>query len=115
VNVFYSTPSIYAARKISQNLPLTTKRDDFFPYDIFKNGYLSGYYSSREALKGYIRQTSAFLQAAIQLQPFQQVSSSAHSRTPDIHYPSIDPSDPLWPLHDAMGIAQHHDAISGEG
>lgn len=71
VNVFYSTPSIYYQAVKSLNLPYTIKTDDFMPYGMVRrtlytctlergfltflqapHTYLTGYYTSRPALKG---------------------------------------------------------------
>ena len=69
VNAFYSTPAIYAAAKLEAGRAYSlTNGSDLFPYDFFKNGYLTGFYTSRPALKGYIRETSSVMQAAKQLQ-----------------------------------------------
>ncbi len=96
VNALYSTPSIYAAAKLAAassptgNVSLPLKTDDFFPcvalcykasfkalivvylpmcsYADGPHSYWTGYFTSRPALKGYVRDTSSFHQAARQLQ-----------------------------------------------
>lgn len=96
VNAFYSTPTIYTNAKHAANFTWTTKSDDFFPYASLPHVVWSGYFTSRPALKGYVRTSSNFLQACRQLE-IQQPSANASSLL-------------LW---ESMGIAQHHDAVSG--
>lgn len=99
-NFFYSTPSAYAAAKIATT-KFTVKTDDFFPYADGKNAMWTGYFTSRAALKGYIRETSSFFQAAKQL---QAVTGQGSGLMPD---------NPLTGLERALSLAQHHDAVAG--
>lgn len=133
INLLYSTPAAYAAAKLQQaanneiQLPIK-QSDDFFPYDFFTNGYLTGYYTSRPALKGYIRDSSALLHAAEQLVPFGFNSSSGSlMHTLQVEGTLAEPAEPLtgadgnsnpvqdalFPLLDSLSIAQHHDAVTG--
>eukprot|EP00879_Flechtneria_rotunda_P012931 GHRR01013504.1.p1 GENE.GHRR01013504.1~~GHRR01013504.1.p1 ORF type:complete len:746 (+),score=240.71 GHRR01013504.1:364-2601(+) len=69
VNVFYSTPAAYTAAKANySNVSWPIKTDDFFPYADCAHCYWTGYFTSRPASKGYIRQATAYLAAARQLQ-----------------------------------------------
>lgn len=61
----------------------------------------AGYFTSRPALKGYIRATSAYQQAARQLQMW--TGGAANMET----------GNPLYLLERAQSVAQHHDAVSG--
>ncbi|KAF0765979.1 hypothetical protein AaE_002952, partial [Aphanomyces astaci] len=64
VNVFYSTLGNYTDVKLQdKSLQWTTKTDDFFPYADRANGYWNGYFTSRPALKRYIRVANSALQA----------------------------------------------------
>ncbi len=94
VNAFYSTPSVYAAAKLLQNRTYTLKTDDFYPYDFFPHGYLTGYYTSRPALKGYIRETSSVFQAAKQLQVFTGGAAD------------MSPTNPLFRIERSLGVTQ---------
>ncbi|KAF9626038.1 hypothetical protein IFM89_030706 [Coptis chinensis] len=62
------------------------------------NAYWTGYFSSRPALKRYVRMMSGYYLAARQLEFFKGRSNSG---------PNTDV------LADALAIAQHHDAVSG--
>ncbi|KAF9622793.1 hypothetical protein IFM89_034028 [Coptis chinensis] len=98
VNALYSTPSIYTDAKNAANESWPLKTDDYFPYADSANAYWTGYFTSRPALKRYIRMLSGYYLAARQLEflvgrrPFGPTTFS---------------------LGDALGIAQHHDAVTG--
>ena len=61
----------------------------------------TGYFSSRPAFKRYVRESSGLLQCARQLQALAGGVAD------------LGPTNPLFALERAMGVAQHHDAISG--
>eukprot|EP00899_Mesostigma_viride_P025314 jgi/Mesvir1/5968/Mv00723-RA.2 len=98
INVLYSTPSQYASAKHASNLQWPLKTDDFFPYADCPHCYWTGYFSSRPALKGYVRQLSGYLQAVRQLE---------HA----VGKPPTGPSTET--LEEAVAVSQHHDAVSG--
>ncbi|KAK9926542.1 hypothetical protein M0R45_023767 [Rubus argutus] len=98
VNALYSTPSIYTDAKYAANESWPIKSDDFFPYADDVNAYWTGYFTSRPALKGYVRVMSGYYLAARQLEFFKGLSKSG---------PNTDS------LADALALAQHHDAVSG--
>ncbi|XP_033744944.1 lysosomal alpha-mannosidase-like isoform X2 [Pecten maximus] len=96
VNVMYSTPSCYLAQRNRLNQLWNSKADDFFPYSDHAHSYWTGYFTSRPALKEYVRRTNNFLQvckqvAALEFYGGQEVNT----------------------LREAMAVLQHHDAISG--
>ncbi|CAF1622827.1 unnamed protein product [Rotaria magnacalcarata] len=97
VNVFYSTPScyLYALNKVGRTW--TSKTDDFFPYAHHPRGFWTGYFTSRPALKRYERLSNNILQVTRQLNAFSKTNLRGS----------------IFPLNEAMGIAQHHDAVSG--
>ncbi|CAF1668432.1 unnamed protein product [Rotaria magnacalcarata] len=97
VNVFYSTPScyLYALNKAGHNW--TSKSDDFFPYAHHPHGFWTGYFTSRAALKGYERHSNNILQVTRQLNAFANLNLR----------------NGIFYLSEAMGVAQHHDAVSG--
>ncbi|XP_057868913.2 alpha-mannosidase isoform X2 [Cryptomeria japonica] len=98
VNALYSTPSIYADLKHAANESWPLKLDDFFPYADSENAYWTGYFTSRPALKGYVRMLSGYYLAARQLE-FLVGRKRLGQNTAF--------------LGDALAIAQHHDAVSG--
>ncbi|PKA64363.1 lysosomal alpha-mannosidase [Apostasia shenzhenica] len=98
INVLYSTPSIYTDAKYAANQIWHLKTDDFFPYADGPNRYWTGYFSSRPAIKRYVRMMSGYYLAARQLEFLMGRNSSG---------PTTDG------LADALAIAQHHDAVSG--
>ncbi|KAF2322962.1 hypothetical protein GH714_032461 [Hevea brasiliensis] len=98
VNALYSTPSIYTDAKHATNESWPAKTDDFFPYADRANAYWTGYFTSRPALKRYVRMMSGYYLAARQLEFLSGRSNTG---------PNTDS------LADALAIAQHHDAVAG--
>ncbi|KAG6556620.1 hypothetical protein Mapa_001561 [Marchantia paleacea] len=98
VNVFYSTPSMYLDSKHAANETWPVKEDDFFPYADCPHCYWTGYFTSRAALKRYVRRLSGVLQAARQLEFIVGKNETG---------PNTDS------LEEAMAIVQHHDGVSG--
>ena len=74
VNIFYSTPSCYVYALNHANRTWTTKTDDFFPVSLAIHGILSGYFTSRPALKRYERTSNNILQVTRQLNAFSNSS-----------------------------------------
>lgn len=97
VNLLYSTPSCYLEALHNANLTWTTKSDDFFPYASGNHSYWTGYFTSRPTLKGYTRQANGILQAVKQVTALTGVG-----RTGELEI-----------LVEALGVLQHHDAVSG--
>ncbi|RXN26527.1 lysosomal alpha-mannosidase [Labeo rohita] len=103
VNVLYSTPSCYLQELNLANFTWPLKTDDFFPYADAAHDFWTGYFTSRPALKLYERLSNSRLQTCNQLEvlggskstsgPFGEGDSDTMKR--------------------AMGVAQHHDAVSG--
>ena len=58
--MFYSTPSKYL--DAVKNKSLEVKTDDFFPYADCPHCYWTGYFTSRPALKRYVRKNNNLLQ-----------------------------------------------------
>lgn len=96
INVFYSDPHAFTVAQNNANLTWTVKTDDFFPYADCPWCYWTGYFTSRPALKGYIRQASAYLQATKQLSAAMGQNGSAWEK-----------------FAEDMGVVQHHDAVAG--
>lgn len=98
VNLFYSTPSRYLEALHAADEEWGIKSDDFFPYAHCPHCYWTGYFTSRPALKGYIRESNDMLQACKQVEAIHGESAK---------YPTSDR------LRRAMAVNQHHDAITG--
>ena len=102
----YSNPKTYAAAKKAEaasgavQWPIDTA--DFFPYADGPHQFWTGYFTSRPALKGYVRETSGWFSAV------RQAHALASARTP-----SAAGVHKLEELEEALGVAQHHDAVSG--
>ena len=110
INAFYSTPDAYLAAKRAtrwggQESGIETVTDDLFPYADSPHAYWTGYLSSRGALKQYIRDSSSALHAARQLAGLHAMQALPVGA-------SVTPAD-LRRLEEAMGVAQHHDAVAG--
>ncbi|KAL5557535.1 hypothetical protein UlMin_039771 [Ulmus minor] len=98
VNALYSTPSLYTDAKHAANVAWPLKTDDYFPYADSKNAYWTGFFTSRPGLKRYVRLLSGYYLAARQLE-FLVGKRSTGPNT--------------FGLGDALGILQHHDAVTG--
>lgn len=64
VSIKYSTPSEYIAAIQKEQAAYPVKYDDFFPYADNEHAFWTGYFTSRVALKGFVRDFSRFTQAA---------------------------------------------------
>lgn len=127
LNVFYSSPEYYTKWKhvetmrwtdrqasdasILEKERITTpqwsvKTDDFFPYSDCPHCFWTGYFTSRAGFKRLERVGSSFLLAARQIESMHDSQSSAGLGDCRCR-------DPLFRLDDAMGVSQHHDAVSG--
>lgn len=101
LNAFYSTPSAYLKTKLDSGIEFPVKTDDLFPYADNPHSYWTGYFTSRPALKRYIRESTNVQQTARQLQLLAGGAAD------------LGPNNPLYLLERAVGVAQHHDAVSG--
>ena len=105
------------------------KKGDWFPYADCDHCYWTGYFSSRQGLKRLERVGSSFLLAARQIQSIRELNGRKRTRSfPDGKQLKSDSNvvesefipklktwntSPLYQLDDAMGVAQHHDAVAG--
>ena len=67
MKIQYSTPGIYTKAVNDEGASYPTKVDDFFPYADHQNAYWTGYFTSRVAVKGYVRDFGRWLQATRKL------------------------------------------------
>jgi Alpha mannosidase middle domain len=112
INIFYSNPDYYTQQKrlsVEKQDPVEwpVKTDDFFPYSDCPHCFWTGYFTSRAALKRFERVASSFLLAARQIDALTPIDSSMNDASFGFS------GSPLYPLEDAVSIAQHHDAVSG--
>ncbi|CAN4078717.1 unnamed protein product [Withania somnifera] len=98
VNALYSTPSIYVDAKHATNESWPLKCGDYFPYADNANSYWTGFFTSRPALKRYIRMLSGYYLAARQIEFLGGRKSNGFN---------------TFSLGDALGVTQHHDAVTG--
>ncbi|KAM5170378.1 lysosomal alpha-mannosidase [Mantella aurantiaca] len=103
VNVLYSTPSCYLSALNRANLSWPMMMDDFFPYADGAHMFWTGYFTSRPGFKGYERLSNNFLQVCNQL---EALTGAAALNGPYGISSSLE-------LRRAMGVAQHHDAVTG--
>lgn len=103
----YSTPSKYINAIKNQKIAWPTKYDDMFPYATGDTDWWTGYFTSRANAKGYIRTASSNLHSSSILYSQKVLDQSATDA--EIH--SILGAN--YNLRDALGILQHHDAVTG--
>ncbi|XP_038060793.1 lysosomal alpha-mannosidase-like [Patiria miniata] len=101
VHALYSTPSCYTYNLNKVPKRWSIKNDDFFPYADEPHAFWTGYFTSRPGLKGYVRETNNFLQVCKQLEVWGSFLPNLKLQTNS----NI--------LRKFMGVAQHHDAVSG--
>ena len=75
------------------------KLDDFFPYASDPHAYWTGYFTSRPAFKGMIRYGNNILQVCKQMGAAMKDNQDADSK--------------VMTMRRAMGVMQHHDAVTG--
>jgi hypothetical protein len=117
INIFYSTPDYYTKMKYQETVKATkttgletpvlwsVKQDDFFPYSDCAHCFWTGYFTSRTAFKRLERVASSFLLAARQIESMPTRTHTAVMKGSE--------EQPLYELDDALGVVQHHDAVSG--
>lgn len=96
VQALYSTVLDYTMAKLSENVTYVSKTDDLFPYAYAPHHFFTGYFTSRATLKRYVRTVSSYWTATRQIEAYGNI-----------------PSGEVPKISDALGIAQHHDAVTG--
>ncbi|KAK4475407.1 hypothetical protein MN116_002466 [Schistosoma mekongi] len=108
VNLLYSTPACYtkAVNDAFNKIGTISRRGgDFFPYASGPHSYWTGYYTSRPALKYYVRQASNLLAMCEHIHLFaNHILNNSELKTKEEQIDS---------LRNVLSILQHHDAITG--
>jgi len=102
-----STPQTYVNALKAENVEWPVKYDDIMPYESDPNWFWSGFFSSRPAFKKQVKDSSAILSAHSKIFARKVIDQKASEE--EIKQ-SIDATQDML---DSMGIAQHHDAITG--
>lgn len=103
----YSTPSEYVDAVSKHNISWPTKYDDMMPYSDAPLNFWTGYFTSRANDKGYIRTASQKLHASSQLYAEKMFDQALSETSADKIVASTEV------MLDAVGITQHHDAVTG--
>lgn len=103
----YSTPSKYIDAIKKQKIAWPTKYDDMFPYASGNTDWWTGYFTSRANAKGYIRRASSNLHSSSILYTQKVLDQAASDK--DI----FSVLEANYVLRDALGVLQHHDAVTG--
>lgn len=109
VKILYSTPDDYIEAIQKEKAYYPPKSDDFFPYADQSHSFWTGYFTSRVALKGFVRDFGRFIQTTRKhISELKMVNSSAIVRSSAKQIEST-----IFGMEMAMGILQHHDAVAG--
>ncbi|KAL4481724.1 hypothetical protein ABPG74_007813 [Tetrahymena malaccensis] len=107
--ILYSTPSIYLEQIRKQNISYPLKEDDFLPYADKEHAYWTGYFTSRVAVKGNVRDTGRYLQHVRNIFSVNKMNQSSKSLMKNYKLMLSN----LDSFEQNMGILQHHDAVAG--
>ncbi|CDW79296.1 glycosyl hydrolases family 38 protein [Stylonychia lemnae] len=107
ITLTYSTPSAYINAIKQENIEWTTKYDDGFPYGDDQWSYWTGYYTSRANSKDQIRRGSHVMHSSGKLYALE---SLIHDRD-NLLQGNMSQAQNFF--LDAMGVNQHHDAVTG--
>ena len=109
MKILYSTPGQYIKAIQAEKATYPVKTDDFFPYADNSHAFWTGYFVSRVALKGFVKDMSRFIQATrkhlAELKIRNETSSVRDNAQP------IEKA--IFGVEMALGILQHHDAVAG--
>jgi len=107
IELIYSTPSMYVDAIKEEKIAFSTKYDDMFPYADSEDSYWTGFFTSRANDKSYFRLGSHMMHSSNKLFAMSAIS----------FFTSDDKIEKMMEskgkMLDAIGIAQHHDGITG--
>ena len=108
ITLMYSTPGEYLDSLYEQkDIVWPVKYDDMFPYSDNHEDFWTGYYTSRQSSKKFVRDGQSNMHASNYLYAEKMVQNE----TSDKEIQSI--MEANFMMLDWMGVYQHHDAISG--
>lgn len=107
VTLKYSTPSEYLSAVYASDISWPTRYDDMFPLAEQKDNFWTGYFSNRPTAKGFAREGQSFQAAQNKMYALTMLDPAS---TDDDIAEALAAS---YSLYDALGIFQHHDAITG--
>lgn len=99
VNVLYSNMSYYTDLKLQENITWSVKTDDLFPYGDQEHAYWTGYFTSRPAIKKFVRTSNILLHQLKQIEALYSHKSEHNANLRD--------------LMRSVALVQHHDGVSG--
>ena len=101
-----STPSRFTDALKAEQVKWPVFEGDLFPY-VINNQYWTGYFSSRPAFKKQAKDASAFFNSEQDV--FARLQIDQNTTQKDIKKINED----SFLFNDALGVTQHHDAITG--
>ncbi|CAL8077426.1 unnamed protein product [Calicophoron daubneyi] len=111
INLLYSTPQCYTKavnQAFQKRGDIDRRGGDFFPYASGPDSYWTGYFTSRPALKRFVRKASNLLTMCEQMHLFaNRLGRNSPGDDSDGAEESVDR------LRQALGVMQHHDAVTG--
>ncbi len=115
MQLVYSTPSNYFKKVLEEHSdwPIYNNQD-FFPYADNETSYWTGYFTSRPYLKGMVRETGNYLANSSKymmeyLLDLRTQGSDAAKLNESLFHSIYHQEE----LRKALGIGQHHDAVTG--
>ena len=107
IELKYSTPSMYIDAVAAQDIAWPTRYDDMFPYADQDDSYWTGYFTSKANSKKFIRDGGRTLNSSNKLFALAALDVD----TTDAEIQTYE--DMKYKMMDAVGITQHHDAVTG--
>lgn len=107
MTLMYSTPYMYLDALKAQDIEWPVKYTDTFPYADDPEDYWSGYFTSRPNSKSQIRGAQANLHASNKLFARKVLNQATSQEQVEALL------DAKHGMFDALGINQHHDAVTG--
>ncbi|KAL7059478.1 hypothetical protein AAHC03_013087 [Spirometra sp. Aus1] len=120
VNLLYSSPTCYTKAvnlEFNRQGTIPGRGGDFFPYASSGNAYWTGFFTSRPALKYFVRQSSSLLTMCEQLHVLRPNLGAVNTSVLSVgglrRIITLKPDQVVDNLRRVMGVMQHHDAVTG--